>query len=154
GASISPAVLPYLALMPLPTIDNPTGEKAIFQGAFNQPSNANTYNVRFDYNFSKRDSLFVRFTQSDSDIRFINAEIFPAFPNKGTNHQEFLTIAETRVFQNGLVNNFRYAFNQTFPNETPDPNNPNTSLAFVPEETIVGTINISGFKRFGSDRNT
>ncbi|HEU5238572.1 MAG TPA: TonB-dependent receptor, partial [Pyrinomonadaceae bacterium] len=154
GATISPAVVPYLAIIPLPTTDNPTGEKALFQGQFNQPSNANTYNVRGDYNFSKHDSLFVRYTQSDSDIRFINAEIFPAFPNKGTNHQKFLTIAETRVFQNGLVNNFRFARNQTFPSETPDPDDPNTNLAFVPGETIVGTINISGFKRFGSDRNT
>ena len=154
GATISPAVLPYLALMPLPTIDNPTGEKAIFQGSFTQPSNANTYNVRGDYNFTKHDSLFVRYTQSDSDIRFINAEIFPAFPNQGTNHQKFLTIAHTRIFQNGLVNNFRYAYNRTFPSENPDPDDANSSLAFVPGETIVGTINISGFKRFGSDRNT
>ncbi|PWT81257.1 MAG: hypothetical protein C5B44_04080, partial [Acidobacteria bacterium] len=154
GATISPAVLPYLALIPLPTTDNPSGEKAIFQGAFNQPSNANTYNVRFDYNFSKRDSLFVRYTQSDSDIKFINAEIFPAFPNQGTNHQKFLTIGETRIIKSGLVNNFRFARNQTFPSETPDPNDPFTSLTFVPDETIVGTINISGFKRFGSDRNT
>ena len=154
GATISPAVLPYLALIPLPTTDNPTGEKAIFQGAFSQPSNANTYNVRFDYNFSKRDSLFVRYTQSDSDIRFINAEIFPAFPNQGTNHQRFLTIGETRIIKSGLVNSFRFALNQTFPSETPDPNDPFTSLTFVPDETIVGTINISGFKRFGSDRNT
>src|SRR5262245_13804057 len=154
GATISPAVVPYLSLIPLPTTDNPTGEKAISQGSFNQPSNANTYNVRGDYNFTKHDSLFVRYTQSDSDIRFINAETFPAFPNQGTNHQKFLTIAHTRVFQNGLVNNFRYAYNRTFPSENPDPDDPNTNLAFVPGETIVGTINISGFKRFGSDRNT
>ena len=154
GATISPAVLPYLSLIPLPTIDNPTGEKAIFQGAFTQPSNANTYNVRGDYNFTKNDSLFVRFTQSDSDIRFINPEVFPAFPNQGTNDQKFLTIAHTRIFQNGMVNNFRYAYNRTFPSEEPNPDDPNTNLAFVPGESIVGTINISGFKRFGSDRNT
>jgi hypothetical protein len=154
GATISPAVLPYLALIPFPTIDNPTGEKAISQGAFTQPSNADTYNVRGDYNFTKNDSLFVRLTQSDSDIRFINPEVFPAFPNQGTNHQKFLTIGHTRVFQNGIVNSFRYAYNRTFPSEEPDPDDANTSLAFVPGETIVGTINISGFKRFGSDRNT
>ena len=154
GATISPAVLPYLTLIPLPTIDNPTGEKAIFQGAFTQPSNANTYNVRGDYNFTNNDSFFVRFTQSDSDIRFINPEVFPAFPNQGTNHQKFLTIAHTRVFQNGFVNNFRYAYNRTFPSEQPDPDAANANLAFVPGEPIVGTINISGFKRFGSDRNT
>ncbi|MDQ2920237.1 MAG: TonB-dependent receptor, partial [Acidobacteriota bacterium] len=154
GSTISPGVLPYLAIIPLPTIDNPTGEKATFQRQFNKPANADTYNVRGDYNFSKRDSLFVRFTRSLSNVRFINAEVFPDFPNTGTNDQRFLTISETRVFANGVVNSFRYAHNYTFPKESPDPNDPNTSLAFVPGETIVGTINISGFKRFGSDRNT
>ncbi|HEY3026091.1 MAG TPA: carboxypeptidase regulatory-like domain-containing protein [Pyrinomonadaceae bacterium] len=154
GASISPAVLPYLAIIPLPTTDNPTGEKALFQGQFTQPSNANSYNVRADYNFSKRDSLFVRYTKSDSDIRFIGAEVFSNFPNIGTNDQTFLTIGETRVFSGGIVNSMRYARNHTFPSESPDPVDPSSNLAFVPGESIVGDVNISGFKRFGSDRNT
>ena len=154
GTSISPAVLPYLAIIPLPTIDNPTGEKALFQGQFTQPSNANSYNVRGDYNFSKRDSFFVRYTKSDSDIRFIGAEVFSNFPNIGTNNQRFLTIGGTRVFTSDIVNSVRYARNQTFPSESPDPIDRNTSLVFVPGETIVGDVNISGFKRFGSDRNT
>ena len=33
GATVSPAVVPYLALIPLPTIDNPTGQKATWQGS-------------------------------------------------------------------------------------------------------------------------
>ena len=154
GATISPAVLPYLAIIPLPTIDNPTGEKAIFQGRFNQPSNADTYNARLDYNLSKRDTLFARFTRSDSNVRFIGAEVFPDFPNRGTNNQRFLTLGYMRVFSKGMVNSFRYARNHTFPSEQPDPVNANAALAFVPGEPIVGDINISGFKRFGSDRNT
>ena len=39
GKTINPAVLPYLALIPEPTIDNPTGEKATFIGQFKQISN-------------------------------------------------------------------------------------------------------------------
>ncbi len=153
GAAISPAVLPYLALIPLPTIDNPTGEKATFIGRFNQRSNLDAYNARLDYALSSRDSLFLRYTQNDSDILFLNPETFPDFPNQGRNNQKFLTFGETHIFASGSVNSFRYAFNRTTPVENPSPQNGFTDIAFIPNER-VGDIAISGFKRFGTDRNT
>jgi hypothetical protein len=48
GTALNPVVLPYLALIPLPTIDNPTGEKATFIGRFNQRSRLDTYNARIE----------------------------------------------------------------------------------------------------------
>src|SRR5215475_4942051 len=98
GRAVSPAVIPYLQLIPAPTIDNPNGEKATYIGQFNQPSNLDTYNVRVDYNFSRNDSLFARYTHNDSEITFLNPETFPEFPNRGSNRQKFFTISETRVF--------------------------------------------------------
>src|SRR5712692_9163029 len=154
GATINAAVVPYLALIPLPTIDpGPTGQTGIFAGQFSQPANLNTYNIRGDYNLSKRDTLFARYTQNDSRTTFLNVETFPNFPNSGTNFQKFFTVSETRVFSRNVVNSFRYAFNRTTPTETPAPLDGFTSLAFIPGQ-IVGDINITGFKRFGSDRNT
>jgi hypothetical protein len=157
GATINPAVLPYLALIPLPTSANPadaTGQTALFAGQFKQPANLNTYNVRGDYTLSKHDTLFARYTQNDSRIQFINSETFPTFPNTGTNFQKFFTLGETRIFTGDIVNNFRYAFNRTTPSEAPAPSDGFESLAFIPGQ-IVGDLNIGGFtKRFGSDRNT
>src|SRR5712691_271677 len=153
GATIDPRVLPYLALIPLPTTDNATGEKAEFRGQFNQRSNLDTYNARIDYAVSPHDSLFVRYTQNDSDLLFLNPETFPDFPNTGKNNQKFLTVGHTHVFARGAVNSFRYAFNRTTPVEDPTPPDGFTSLAFIPGE-LVGDISISGYKRFGTDRNT
>jgi len=153
GASVSSAVVPYLALLPLPTLDNPTGEKATWQGSFNQESQLDTFNVRTDLNFSQRDSLFVRYTQNDSDLLFVNAETFPNFPNQGRNNQKFLTLSPSHIFSNNVVNNLRFAFNRTTPVEEPAPLNGYENLAFVPGQ-IVGDISIGGYKRFGSDRNT
>src|SRR2546426_7151283 len=153
---INAAVIPYFALIPLPTGPNPsdrTGNTGIFAGQFKQPADLNTYNVRGDYNFSKRDTLFARYTQNDSRTTFLNIETFPAFPNSGTNFQKFFTASETRVFSHNIVNSFRYAFNRTTPSEAPAPIDSFTSLAFIPG-LIVGDISITGFKRFGSDRNT
>jgi outer membrane receptor protein involved in Fe transport len=153
GASVNPAVVPYLELVPLPTIDNAAGEKAVWQGSFNQQSRLDTYNVRADVNLSQKDSLFARYTQNDSDLRFINAETFPNFPNTGRNNQKFLTVSPSHIFSNNVVNNLRFAFNRTTPVEQPAPINGYEHLAFIPGQ-IVGDINISGYKRFGSDRNT
>lgn len=157
GATINPAVIPYLALIPMPTSGNPadtTGQTGLFAGQFNQPANLNTYNVRGDYNISNRDTLFVRYTQNDSRLTFINSETFPTFPNSGTNNQKFFTVSETRIITPDIVNNFRYAFNRTTPAEEPAPINEFKDIAFIPGE-IVGDLNIGGFtKRFGSDRNT
>jgi outer membrane receptor protein involved in Fe transport len=153
GGTISPAVIPYLDLIPLPTIDNPTGEKGTWQGSFNQHSNLDTYNVRMDFNLRQNDSVFARYTQNDSALVFINAETFPNFPNRGQNNQKFLTVSPTHIFSNNVVNNMRFAFNRTTPIEEPAPTNGYESLAFMPGQ-IVGDISISGYKRFGSDRNT
>jgi outer membrane receptor protein involved in Fe transport len=156
GTTIKPAVIPYLAIIPAPTGPNPSdpsGQTAIFAGQFNQPARLNTYNVRGDFNLTKLDTLFARYTQNDSRITFINTEIFPGFQNSGTNFQKFFTVSETRVFSRNVVNGFRYAFNRTTPSEQPAPDNGFENLAFIPGE-IVGDINITGFKRFGTDRNT
>jgi outer membrane receptor protein involved in Fe transport len=154
GVTINAAVIPYLALIPAPTVDfGPTSQTGIFAGQFKQPANLNTYNVRGDYNLSKHDTLFARYTQNDSRTTFLNVETFSGFPNTGTNFQKFFTVSESRVFSRNIVNSFRYAFNRTTPSEAPAPIDGFTNLAFIPGE-IVGDINITGFKRFGSDRNT
>lgn len=153
GARVSPAVVPYLELIPLPTVDNPVGDKAVWQGSFNQQSRLDTYNVRVDLNLSQKDSLFARYTQNDSALLFINAETFPNFPNTGRNNQKFLTLSPSHIFSNNVVNNLRVAFNRTTPVEEPAPPDGYENLAFIPGQ-IVGDISISGFKRFGSDRNT
>ena len=153
GATINPAVLPYLGLIPLPTTDNPNGQTGTYVGTFGQTSNLDTYNVRADYIVSQRDSLFVRYTQNDSDILFLNAETFAEFPNIGRNNQKFLTLSETRVFSNSVVNSFRFAFNRTTPREEPAAPNEYRDLAFIPGQA-VGDFFITGFKRFGTDRNT
>lgn len=153
GATVNPAVVPYLSLIPLPTIDNPTGERAIFQGHFRQPSTLDTYNARVDLLLSQRDSVFGRYTQNDSDILFMSPEVFPEFPNKGDNHQKFLTLSHTHIFSNNVVNSFRYAFNRTAPREEPSPFNEYRDLAFIPGQ-VIGDVFITGYKRFGTDRST
>ena len=152
GSSINPSVVPYLALIPLPTIDSP-GPTGTYIGTFEQNSDLDTYNLRLDYIHSSQTSFFTRYTQNDSELLFLTAETFPDFPNSGRNNQKFLTLGATHVFSPSAVNSLRLAFNRTTPRETPQPQNTYPELAFVPGG-VVGDIFITGFKRFGTDRNT
>lgn len=152
GATIDPDVVPYLALIPLPTIDDPSGGRGTYVGTFLQPSVFDTFSARIDYVLSGSDTLFGRYTHTDSSLDFIDGEVFPGFENRGQNGQRFLTVGETHVFAPTVVNAFRFAVNRTSPREEPAPVDPFDELAFIPGQT-VGTINITGFKRFGTDRN-
>jgi hypothetical protein len=153
GARINPAVVPYLDLIPEPTVDNPNGEKATWTSVFTQHSALDAYNGRIDHNLSQNDAIFGRYTQNDSDLQFINSETFPTFPNRGRNRQKFLTVSESHIFSRNVVSSLRYAFNRTTPLEEPAPINGYENLAFIPGQ-IVGDFLITGYKRFGSDRNT
>ena len=153
GQTINPAVLPYLRLIPEPTVDNPTGERALYQGQFQQPSRLDTYNARVDFLLSQRDTIFTRYTHNDSDLLFMTAETFPEFPNRGENSQRFLTVSHQRIVSNNVVNNFRYALNKTSPREFPEPQVDLGNLAFIPGG-LVGDILITGYRRFGTDRSS
>jgi len=152
GQRVNPAVLPYLALIPEPTVDNPTGERATYQGLFTQPSNLDTYNVRVDYLLSQNDTLFARYTQNDSDLLYLTSDLFPDFPNESRNNQKFLTLSHSRVFSANVVNSVRFAFNQTSPREGPAPRTPFSDIAFIPGQAI-GNVWITGYRRFGTDRS-
>ena len=152
GQRVNSAVLPYLALIPEPTIDNPAGERALYQGLFTQPSHLDTYNIRVDYLMSQNDTMFVRYTQNDSDLMYLTQDLFPNFPNVSNNNQKFLTVSHSRVFSSNVVNNFRFAFNQTSPREEPAPITPMTDLAFIPGQ-VIGDVWITGYRRFGTDRS-
>jgi outer membrane receptor protein involved in Fe transport len=153
GQTINPAVLPYLRLIPEPTVDNPTGERALYQGQFQQPSRLDTFNARLDFLLSQNDTVFARYTHNDSDLLFMTAETFPEFPNRGENDQRFLTLSHQRILSNNVVNNFRYALNRTSPREFPEPQVDLGNLAFIPGG-LVGDILITGYRRFGTDRSS
>ena len=153
GQTINPAVIPYLRLIPEPTVDNPTGERALYQGQFQQPSRLDTFNARLDFLLSQNDTIFTRYTHNDSDLLFMTAETFPEFPNRGENDQRFLTVSHQRIVSNNVVNNFRYALNKTSPREFPEPQVDLGNLAFIPGG-MVGDILITGYRRFGTDRSS
>lgn len=154
SVEIHPAVVPYLNIWPQPTADPVPGDgSALFVGAFAQRGREDFFTVRTDWTLSSSDTLMVRYTFADSREFRISEEVFPEFPNRGQNRVAYVTIAETKALSPILIHDFRFGLARTTPQEVPDPANPHTELAFIPGQPI-GTITISGFDRFGTDRNT
>jgi hypothetical protein len=150
---INPLVQPYLNLFPLPTFDpTPADGSALFVGQFNQQAREDFFTARFDHYFSESDSLMARYTFSDSNRRFISEETFPNFPNQALNRPQYFTLRKTKIISPKATNELQFGFARSNPAEDIAPNDPLTQLGFITGQAI-GTISISGFDVFGTDRN-
>ncbi|MBI3651091.1 MAG: TonB-dependent receptor [Acidobacteria bacterium] len=151
--AINPLVQPYLKLFPLPTFDpTPADGAALFVGQFNQPAREDFFTVRLDHNFSDADTLMARYTFSDSKRRFITDETFPDFPNQNLNRPQYLTLRASKIISPRATNELQFGFARSNPAEDIAPTDPLTKLSFITGQAI-GTISISGFDVFGTDRN-
>lgn len=150
---INPLVRPYVELFPLPTFDPTPGDgSAIFVGQFDQRAREDFFTARVDHQLSETDSLMARYTFSDSSRLFITDETFPDFPNKDINRPQYFTLREAKILSPSATNEFHLGFARSNPAEDIAPVDPLTELGFITGQP-VGTITISGFDVFGTDRN-
>lgn len=151
--AIAQSVIPYLDIWPLPTTDPMPGDgSALFVGTFNQPGNEDFFNLRVDHSFSEAHTALARYTFSNSDQLFLPDTSFPEFPNQYRNRPQYLTLQLTSVFSPTLLNELRFGFARTKPLSDTAPENPFTELGFIAGQPL-GTISISGFDVFGTDRD-
>ena len=151
---IDPNILPFLELYPLPTggpiLDDgePTGV-AEFKGIFDRESNQDFVMFRVDHTFSQNDSMFVRYLFDDSDVdRPVG---LPEWPNIVLVRKHILTVEQQHLFSNAALNEFRFGFNRTDPQETLNPVDRREDIAFVPGE-MFGQVQVTGLTEVGTDR--
>jgi len=131
-AVVNPVVRPYLDLFPLPTEPLPNDPNGIggvgrFTYVFNRPTREEFGQARVDYNFSERDSSFIRYTIDDTSRT--NPIGYPQFADFATSRGQFVTLAENHTFTPTVLNMFRLSFSRTFQNYD-SPSDP--SLGFLP----------------------
>jgi len=122
------------------------------------------FTIRVDHRLSEKDSLFVRFTLSDTRTQEPFAPNFlsaapPAPPGFGIFFDAFsrnLAISETHVFTPNLVNEFRFGFNRANTVRRPEHRDvdffgmfkiPGTSRE--PRDFGLPPISVAGFSDFG-----
>jgi hypothetical protein len=153
AAAVAASVRPYLALWPKPTSDPVPGDgAALYTTVFSRPLREDFANVRLDHRATERDTLFVRYTMSDSSQMFLSDEVFPQFANRLSNRPQFATLQWTRSLGARAVNEARAGFARSNPMEVAGNPDLHRDLAFVPGEGL-GVIAIGGFDAFGQDRS-
>src|SRR5205085_5339703 len=70
---------------------------------------------KVDHNFSNSDTMFVRYLFDDSDQ--VLPRNFPEFPNLALNNKQVLTAEETKIITKNIVNEARFGFNHSTPQE-------------------------------------
>ncbi len=162
-AGLDPAVLPFLQdLFPAPgagatDLGNGITRETI---TLSQPTDEEFYQIRGDHQFSDSDSMFVRYTQQDSERTTPNE--IDRWRIRAFVINRFSTIEEQHIFSPHFLNTFRFGFNRRGIGTEgfEDPLSP-TSLRFVPlsawraplgSEYVQGAVGITGLSRPGLDR--
>ncbi len=155
SGTVSPLTKPYLDLFPrangpliLDSKGNPTGV-AEFTGVQDRSSVQNFGVLRFDQNFSDRDTAFARVLIDNSVID--QPVFFAEWPNIVRNHKVVGTLEERHMFSSSLLNELRFGYNKSKPLEDVDPLDPHTDLAWVRGKAF-GDVDVSGLTDIGTDR--
>ena len=107
SVTIAPVVAPLIALYPLPNLPN-NG----YTTPFTQPDRDVYGQIRLDHVFSKKDSVFGRYTIDDDDQVLGNNYPESFVVDRDTRHQ-YATLSETHIFSTSLLNDFRASFSRT-----------------------------------------
>lgn len=109
--TVSPSALPYLNLFPLPNgRDFGTG-LAEYIFPVSQPTDETFFQFRLDHNFTDSNTFFARYTFDDAE-RLPPAN-YPAWSITEKSRNQFLTLEDTQIYGNSLVNTWRASYSRT-----------------------------------------
>jgi hypothetical protein len=108
-----------------------------------------------DVQLSHKDLLFVRHTSDRTHQVFPGAgalasSLYPQFFTIGSSNNQLFTVEETRTFSEHLFNSVRFSRSDLFYGQVPGYNLAQP-LPFFPEAGVVGTIDVGGLSRMGTD---
>jgi TonB-dependent receptor-like protein len=120
-----------------------------------QTTRENFLQGRVDVQLSHKDLLFVRHTSDRTHQVFPGAgalasSLYPQFFTIGSSNNQLLTVEETRTFSEHLFNSVRFSRSDLFYGQVPGYNLAQP-LPFFPEAGVVGTIDVGGLSRMGTD---
>jgi hypothetical protein len=109
--TVSPAVPPYLALVPLPNDRNFGDGTGEFLNAASQATNEDFYVGRVDHRFSENTTLFARFTIDDATVAVPDAIRLVEAQTKSS--YRYVTVELTRILTAQLLNTARVSMNRS-----------------------------------------
>lgn len=142
--ALSPAVIPYLALYPLPN-STITGNTGLYNFVTTQATNEDNATIHLDHNFSQRDSLHGTLLYDTASLD--SADQTNTLFDEAISRRTTAALEEVHTFSPQLTNSFRLGYNRSVA-IAPDvkavinPAVDNPALSFYPGRT-VGQILVS-----------
>src|SRR5579872_1842254 len=113
GTCVAPNVQSTLALYPTAPADNVAPGLGSVPEVASNIANENFVVVRFDYTFSDKDSLFVRYIRdyASQTLPFSGSSL-PLWPEGDTTSNDFATIGERHIFSTNFINSAHFEFDR------------------------------------------
>lgn len=138
--TVNPAILPYLALFPLP--NGPiSGDTGVYRRDFKESTNEDFFVARLDHTLTNKHSIFGRYSFDDSDLRGVNTNAGVIQEQVLVNRNQYLSLEGVSLLSSRAINSLRFAFNRSrfssdYPFSVPVPD----SLAFLPGHPMGATV--------------
>jgi len=146
--TVSPVIRPYLDLYPLANGPSLGGGLATHFFRFNQRLDQHFAQGRVDHSFNTNHQIFARYTYDKAD-QFLPTD-FPQFPRTFFSKNQFATIEHTWLISSQTVNTLRFGFSRTPIGQNVESDIPSSIPPFVPGRQYLGSIDIGGVPRFGT----
>ena len=156
--SVAAAVNKTLSLFPATTLANAATGIVSIPVVANQIAHENYGLGRFDYTFSQKDSLFVRYVSDRGDFLepFPNTATSLAYWNEQTiNVNQFATIEERHIFSPTLINTARFSYSRPTTSGVTLTHAPNNAMNFYPGTNRQDAqITVTGLSALGPNNTT
>ena len=144
---VNPAVAPYLNEYPRANGDNLGQGLAVYNFPFDQRLDQSFVQGRVDYNTDSR-QFFARYT-FDNTTQYLPTD-YPQFPRTFFSRNQFFTGEYREVLSPRTLNTARIGFSRTRIGQNVEANTSQPLAPFVPGRELMGSIDVGGMRRFGT----
>lgn len=155
--AVQPAIVPYLALYPLPNGRDFGDGTAEFIDQGSSTTVENYAVARIDHSFSENSTFSARYTIDQAELS--NPANFVFTPLIGWNRNQWFTAEHNYVISSSFVNTFTFGLNRTFQRQQVRADLPTSQLeelAWVPGTKFIdegSMLQVSGLTNMGDPRN-
>ncbi|MBI2816110.1 MAG: carboxypeptidase regulatory-like domain-containing protein [Acidobacteria bacterium] len=149
--AISPAVVPFLQLYPLPNLpENADGKTAGLLSIGNQPTQEDYGLARLDHRWNENTSIVARVAiQNGSSTIAFHGSPVPGFPDEVPHRNIYSMVGATSAIGSSAVNEFHFAFNRTGEDILLPPAPGGLSLTPFPGRSL-GVLAVGGLSNIGN----
>src|SRR5204862_137913 len=120
NVGVNPAVVPFLALYPLPNGPLTGDGRGRLTTVTSGPTNDDYVNGRLDFVLGPSDNLMGRYINDRATYYAPKVSPLTGYGSNGDGRNQYLTIQERRVFSSTLVNTLNFHFTKTDQNVAPE----------------------------------